>query len=216
MFFLIVTEVILAGVFFNIAFGIALHFNYADKSSDGYFLSSVAAVTAGALVFVPCILLMATESKQFGEFNDKLKPDFVCQIYFVFALFFRFSLGYYAAVKAQYTLSSLIVVGFSILWLSYNFVNLPFRKAYQNYRANVCHIAQFVILMVANYYDSLLSNEPWEKRGHEFRGAEIQIWAIYIAIGVSGVCLVYDIYLFIRRMFCRNTKPKKIANTVPY
>ncbi len=198
---------------FNIAFGVALHFNYAEKSSDGYFLSSVAAVTAASLVFVPCILLMATESKQFGEFKDKLKPDLVCQIYFVFALLFRFSLGYYAAVKAQYTLSSLIMVGFSLLWVAYNFVNLPFKKAYQNYRANACHIAQFVILMVANYYDSLLSNEPWEKKGYQFRAAEIQIWTIYIALGVSAICLVYDTYLFIRRICCRNAQSKKIAKT---
>ena len=53
-------------------------------------------------------------------------------------------------------LSSLVMVGFSMLWIMYNLVNLPFRQAYQNYRANVCHIAQLVILMVTNYYDSML------------------------------------------------------------
>jgi hypothetical protein len=146
---------------FNISFGVALHFNYADKSSDGYFLSSVAAVVAATLVFVPCILLLATDTKQFGEFKDKLKPDLPCQMYFVLALIFRFSLGYYTAIKTSYTLSTLISVGFCMLWVMYNLVNLPFRKAYQNYRACCCHIAQLVILMVANYYDSLLSNEPW-------------------------------------------------------
>jgi hypothetical protein len=51
---------------FNIAFGVALHFNYADKSSDNYMLSSLAAILASILVFVPCILLMFTDSKQFG------------------------------------------------------------------------------------------------------------------------------------------------------
>lgn len=45
---------------FNIAFGVALHFHYADESSEGYLLSSVAAIVAIILIFVPCILLVAS------------------------------------------------------------------------------------------------------------------------------------------------------------
>ncbi len=244
MFFLVVAEVIVAGVLyvlaklvsscstklaslakylikevlltlmmfnaFNIAFGVGLHFNYADKSSEGYLLSSLAAILAAILIFVPIILLVVTEPKQFGEFKDKLKPGLVCQWYFVFALLYRFVLGYYTAVKTQYLLSSLLMVGFSLLWVMYNLVNLPFRKAYQNYRANCCHIAQLVILMVGNYYDSLLSNEPWEKKGYQFKAAEIQIAAIYIALAVSVVCLIYDAYLFIKIIFCEKPKSNKI------
>ncbi len=127
----------------------------------------------------------------------------------MFALLFRFSLGYYTAVKAQYILSSLMMVGFSLLWVVYNLVNLPFRQAYQNYRACSCHIAQLVILMVGNYYDSLLSNEPWDKKGYQFKAAEIQIWAIYIALSVSVACLIYDSYLFIRRMCCKEELKSK-------
>jgi hypothetical protein len=243
MFFLIVAEVIVAGILyaiallvssfstklasvakylikeglltlmmfnaFNIAFGVALHFNYADKSSDGYFVSSIAAIVAASLIFLPCILLMATESKQFGEFKDKLKPGLVNQSYFALALLFKFCLGYYTAVKAQYVLSSLVMVGFSMLWVMYNLINLPFRKAYQNYRACACHVAQLVILMVANYYDSMLSTEPWEKKGYQFKAAELQIAAIYVALAVSVMCLIYDSYLFIKGMCCTKPKPKK-------
>lgn len=72
---------------------------------------------------------------------------------------FRFALGYYTAVKTNYMISSLVMVGFGMLWILYNLVNLPFKQAYQNYRANVCHITQLIILMVTNYYDGMLETE---------------------------------------------------------
>jgi hypothetical protein len=96
-----------------------------------------------------------------------------------------------------------------MLWVMYNLINLPFRKAYQNYRACACHVAQLVILMVANYYDSMLSTEPWEKKGYQFKAAELQIAAIYVALAVSVMCLIYDSYLFIKGMCCAKPKPKK-------
>ena len=158
---------------FNIAFGVGTHFHYADSSNDSYALSSVAAIVSVILLFVPCVLLMFSESRQFGEFKDKLKRDLVCQLYFVFALAYRFSLGFYIAVKNEYVMSSLVMVGFSMLWMMYNLANLPFKQAYQNYRANFCHIAQLVILMVANYYDSMLETELLEKKAYNFTAAEI-------------------------------------------
>ncbi len=81
------------------------------------------------------------------------------QLYFVLALVYRFVLGFYIWAKNEYWMSSLVVVGLSMLWISYNLVNLPFKQAYQNYRANCCHIAQLIILMVTNYYESMLENE---------------------------------------------------------
>jgi len=183
---------------FNIAFGVGIHFQYADKNDSSYILSSVSAVLASGLIFGTCALLMFAEAKQFGEFKDKLKPNLMCQLYFVFSLEYRYALGYYIAVKNQYLMSSLIVVGFCILFLLYNFVNLPFKQAYHNYRANICHCAQLVILVVTNYYDSMTENEPLEKKAYQFSAAEMQIAAIYIAVGFSGICLVYDFYMFIK------------------
>ncbi len=94
---------------------------------------------------------MFTEAKQFGEFKDKLKPNLMCQLYFVFSLGYRFVLGYYIAVKNEYILSSLVIVGFCMMFIGYNLINLPFTDAYHNYRANICHCAQLVVLLVANY-----------------------------------------------------------------
>lgn len=141
---------------FNIAFGTGIHFKYADAENNLYGLSSLAAILSSFLVFVPCVMLIAAKQKGFGEFKQKLKPDLMCQLYFVFSLIYRYFLGFYIAVKAEYSLSTLIAVGFSLLFLSYNFVNLPFRQAYQNYRANLCHLSQFTILIVANFHDGML------------------------------------------------------------
>lgn len=84
---------------FNIAFGVGIHFQYADKNDGSYALSSFAALLASGLIFGVCALLMFAEGKQFGEFKDKLKPTLMCQLYFVFSLGYRYALGYYIAVK---------------------------------------------------------------------------------------------------------------------
>ena len=199
---------------FNIAFGVGIHFQYADKNDGSYTLSSVAAVLASGLIFTTCVLLMFAEAKQFGEFKNKLKPNLMCQLYFVFSLGYRYALGYYIAVKNQYLMSSLIVVGFCILFLLYNFVNLPFKQAYHNYRANICHCAQLVILVVTNYYDSMTENEPLEKKAYQFSAAEMQIAAIYIAVGFSGICLVYDFYMFLKRLFSKISSETSPLNSI--
>ena len=93
------------------------------------------------------------------------------QLYFVFSLCYRFALGYYIAIKAESPTSSLVVVAFSMLFILYNLVNLPFKQAYQNYRANICHTAQLIILIVANYYDSITETDPWEKKAYQFTAA---------------------------------------------
>ena len=66
-------------------------------------------------------------------------------------------IGLYMASANENPLSTLIILAFSILFLVYNLVNLPFTKAYHNYRANICHLTQFVILFVAMYYRSMKS-----------------------------------------------------------
>ena len=59
-------------------------------------------------------------------------------------------------------MSTLIVIAISLAFLLYNLVNLPFTRAYQNYRANICHLTQFVVLFTSMYYRSMKSNR-WNK-----------------------------------------------------
>jgi len=66
-------------------------------------------------------------------------------------------IGLYMSSANEDELSTLLLLAFSILFLLYNLVNLPFTKAYHNYRANLCHFAQFVTLFVAMFYRSMKS-----------------------------------------------------------
>ena len=47
----------------------------------------------------------------------------------------------------------------SIAFLLYCLVNLPFTKAYHNYRANICHLTNFVTLFVVMFYRSMMSSK---------------------------------------------------------
>jgi hypothetical protein len=53
----------------------------------------------------------------------------------------------------------------------FNIINLPFIDAYQNYRANLCHVTQLVILFVFNFYSSMKANESLEVKSRRFTPA---------------------------------------------
>ncbi len=69
--------------------------------------------------------------------------------------------GFLLAYSNDDDLSTLFTLGCSLFFLVYNLVNLPFAKAYHNYRACLCHLAQFITIFVAMYYRSMKSTtEP--------------------------------------------------------
>lgn len=68
-------------------------------------------------------------------------------------------MGLYVSTMNEDEQSALIVIAISILFLLYNLINLPFTKAYHNYRANVCHISQFICLFITLYYRSMTSSK---------------------------------------------------------
>ncbi len=55
----------------------------------------------------------------------------------------------------------------------YNIINLPFDDAYQNYRANICHVTQLIILMVSNYYRSMRYNDNIEVKARIHTPAQL-------------------------------------------
>lgn len=90
----------------------------------------------------------------------------------------------------------------------YNLINLPFKDAFHNYRANICHFAQLVILLVTNYYDSLLENDPLEEKAYQYTAAKVQIGAMYTAVAFSGICLIVEAYKFYKATF----RPSKVSS----
>lgn len=70
-------------------------------------------------------------------------------------IIYRMGIGLYMSTKNEDDLATLIVLALSIAFLLYNLINLPFRKAYNNYRANICHLSQFICLFIVMYYRSI-------------------------------------------------------------
>lgn len=103
----------------------------------------------------------------------------------------------------------------SLLWLLYNLVNLPFTKAYHNYRACICHLTQFLCLFVAMYYRSMKSTSQPTETAYIFSPVYLEYACIFISLVVSLVVLVYDAYIWLREC-CSGNKPKsnsiKISN----
>ena len=91
----------------------------------------------------------------------------------------------------------------------YNIINLPFRDFYQNYRANLCHITQLIILLVTNYYQSMRYNDELESKARIYAPAKLELVMIVLCVVVSGVCLVYEIYLLLRGKM----KKKKVVES---
>ena len=109
------------------------------------------------------------------------------------------ALGFYMAAGSEQEYQSLLILAISFAYLMYNIVNLPFLDAYQNYRANLCHSTQLVILFVFNFYSSMKANESLEVKSRLFTPALLQIAMILFCLLVSAICLFYEIVLFIKR-----------------
>ena len=111
---------------------------------------------------------------------------------------YRMGIGYYTATTNENQLSTLIVLALSLLFMVYNLVNLPFVKAYHNYRANICHIAQFICLFVGMYYRSMKSTTNLDEVNTIYTPVYIQMIAIAVSLLASVLVLIYEIYVWIR------------------
>jgi hypothetical protein len=107
---------------------------------------------------VMIFVLMCADSKQFGEFKNKFKKDCPSQTYFSIIIIYRVGLGMYVGAMNEFETSTIIATFFSITVLMFTLINLPFKDAYQNYRAVFCNTTIMVVLFVTMYYRSMKSN----------------------------------------------------------
>lgn len=124
-------------------------------------------------------------------------------------ILYRTGIGLYIATANEDPMSTLIVIALSIAFLLYNLVNLPYNKAYHNYRANICHFTQFICLFVAMYYRSMLSSTPSSSTANVFSPVYLQMGAILVSLIVSLLVLIYEIYLFVIDCFKDKKEDKK-------
>jgi hypothetical protein len=127
----------------------------------------------------------------------------------VVTIVYRLCIGLYLSMANEDDLSTLIILAVSIMFLIYNLVNLPFAHAYHNYRANICHLTQFVTLFVAMYYRSMMSTTPLEGSAYTYGPVYLEYGCIVISLVVSLVVLAYEIYLFIKNCCCSDKERVK-------
>ena len=103
------------------------------------------------------VAFLFVDPSGFGEFKEKFKKDAVSSAYMSISIVYRSIVGFLLAYSNDDDLSTLFTLGCALMFLIYNLVNLPFAKAYHNYRACLCHFAQFITIFVAMYYRSMKS-----------------------------------------------------------
>ena len=97
--------------------------------------------------------------------------------------------GFYMAVGNDSAIGSLILLSFSIYFLLYNLVNLPFLKVYHNYRACLCHLSQFLILYVAMYYRSMIDVSDPDSIN--------KLAPVYFELVAIGLCILVSLIVLI-------------------
>ena len=95
----------------------------------------------------------------------------------------------------------------------YFLVNTPFKAAYHNYRAGLCHITIFIILFVTMYYRSMKVNHTLYEKSYTFTPAYIELSAILLCAVVSIVILFYDIYQWLKKKLQKSLNKNKVLNT---
>lgn len=122
---------------------------------------ALAAIVSSFVIGIGVIgAFLWTESKDYGEFNNKFKDTMACRIYVPLTIAYRAAIGIYTSSNYDQMYSTLIVIAFSIFFILYNIINLPFKDAAQNYRSNYIHVCQLVTLLTANYYRSMKATTP--------------------------------------------------------
>lgn len=140
------------------------------------------------------IAMELTDKSDYGEFKSKFKRVWICQLYIPLTVCYRMALGFYTALKTDYQESTLLILAFSIAFLMFFGVNLPFTNVYQNYRAGLIHVTMAFTLLTTNYYRSMKSTTPMEIKGRIFNPALIELVMIVLCLVLSFLVLIYEIY----------------------
>lgn len=127
----------------------------------------------------------------------------------IFSILYRTTIGFLLAFSNEDDLSTLFALGASLFYLVFNLINLPFRKAYHNYRACLCHVTHFITLFVAMYYRSMKSSAGVGEVSRIFSPAKVEFGLILSSIVVSSAVLTYDTYLFVKKLIKPPLQPPK-------
>lgn len=131
-----------------------------------------------------------------------MKKNFITRLYIPLSIFYRLVLGFWMGFATNHHNQSLLSISIILTFLLYSVVNLPFLETYQNYRSIMCHSLHLLIFVINNYYKGLPENE----RNKKFLPAQIQLCLLVVCLIMSTVCLIFEIYLYLRKTLMRRNK----------
>jgi hypothetical protein len=137
---------------FNISFSAGIHIKYSSPSEPYYVLSTFLLLVGLGLTIVSAVVMEFATEASYGEFKDKFKNDWACKFFIPLTITYRILLGFYCAIKSDYNYVSVLVLGFSLAFIIFLVVNLPFKDTYQNYRSFLIQFTCTYILLTTDYY----------------------------------------------------------------
>lgn len=142
------------------------------------------------------------DPKGYGQFKLKMKKNFITRLYIPLSIFYRLLLGFWMGFATDYQYQSLFSLSIVLTFLLYSLVNLPFLETYQNYRSFMCHSLHLLIFAINNYYKGL----PESQTNKSFLPAQIQLCLLVSCLIISTICLIFEIYLYLRKTLVRRNR----------
>jgi hypothetical protein len=106
-------------------------------------------------------------------------------------------IGFYLSTKNDYEYGTIFILAFSLVFIMYTIINLPFKSALQNYRACLCQVTHLITLLATNYYRTMKSNTPLLIKAHLHSLALLEIIMIALCVFMSMSVLAYEVYKII-------------------
>lgn len=181
----------------SIAYSSGIYYRFSDRDP----ISTLASIGSLTAIVLMSFAFPTLSSQGFGQFKDKFKKDPIQSNYMTCSLVYRLLLGFFLAYQNQQHLSTLFMLGITLTFVLYSLINLPFSKAYHNYRACICHISHIGITFVAMYYRSMKSTTSALDAAQIYQQpALMQFFMISFTLVISGGVLIYDLFIKVKEL----------------
>ena len=199
---------------FSISYATGLHLLYAtEQNTKNYALSTFAMVFGVSMCFLSVLVLefgnqKGNEREKYGELKLKFKNNYATDCYISVSILFRMCLGFQMSFFSQSLYQSTIVLAIVMVFLFYSLSVLPFLEVFQSYRSNLIHFLELLVLVVCNYWNNFLMYVKPESKANMSDPPTFLYTVAIVCITVSSLCLVFEIYKWIRRAVERQRKSK--------
>lgn len=117
------------------------------------------------------------------------KHNIMCRLYVPFTIIYRIAISVSIAANIDSLYCTLLPLLICLVFVLYHIANMPYVSTLHNYRSTVVHITELIIVLVANYYRTMLSNTDLNIKSHKHNAAIL----IYVSL---MICTLLSLYTF--------------------